>query len=224
MARWGLVIDLDRCTGCQACVIACKHENNVPFSTPTTAAADRLMTWIWFVAPELPERRRPLLPLMCQHCDEAPCTDVCPTRATYQTPEGIVAQIYERCIGCRYCMNACPYGVKAFNWTTPEWPDSMVPMANPHVSRRPNGVVEKCTFCHHRLIQASERARAEGRELAPGDYVPACVEICPTDAMAFGDLDDPSTHVAELALSPRAFRLLEELGTRPKVIYLRQRE
>src|SRR3990167_6449720 len=181
MARWGLVIDLDRCTGCQACVIACKHENNVPFSTPTTAAADRLMTWIWFVAPELPERRRPLLPLMCRHC-----------------------------------MNACPYGVKAFNWTTPEWPDSMVPMANPHVSRRPNGVVEKCTFCHHRLIQASERARAEGRELAPGDYVPACVEICPTDAMAFGDLDDPSTHVADLALSPRAFRLLEELGTRPK--------
>jgi len=224
MARWGLVIDLDRCTGCQACVIACKHENNVPFSTPTAAAANRLPTWIQLVAAELSGRRSTPLLLMCQHCDEAPCTDVCPTRATYQTPEGIVAQIYERCIGCRYCMNACPYGVKVFNWTAPEWPDSMIPMANPEVSRRAKGVVEKCTFCHHRLIQANERARAEDRNLAPGDYVPACVETCPAAAMAFGDLDDPQSHVTALAGSPRAFRLLEELGTRPKVIYLRQRE
>ena len=224
MARWGLVIDLDRCTGCQACVIACKHENNVPFSTPTSAAADRLTTWIQLVAAEVPERRSTPLLLMCQHCDAAPCADVCPTNATYRNPEGIVAQIYARCIGCRYCMNACPYGVKVFNWTAPEWPDSMVPMANPEVSRRPKGVVEKCTFCHHRLIQANERARAEGRKLAPGDYVPACVETCPANAMAFGDLDDPQSRVTALAASPRAFRLLEELGTRPKVIYLRQRE
>lgn len=224
MARWGLVIDLDRCTGCQACVIACKHENNVPFSTPEAVAADHHTTWIQLVGAQLSGRRSTPLPLMCQHCDGAPCTYACPTSATYMTPEGIVAQIYPGCIGCRYCMNACPYGVKVYNWTKPEWPDSMVAMVNPDVSRRPKGVVEKCTFCHHRLIDARERARAAGRELAPGDYVPACVQTCPAEAMVFGDLDNAASEVTALAGSPRAFRLMEELGTRPKVIYLRERE
>jgi molybdopterin-containing oxidoreductase family iron-sulfur binding subunit len=159
---------------------------------------------------------------MCQHCDRPPCTDVCPTSATYLNPEGIVAQIYPRCIGCRYCTNACPYAVKAFTWTTPRWPDAMEPMRNPDVSVRPKGVVEKCTFCHHRLIEARERARAEAREMYPEDYVPACVQTCPAEAMTFGDLDDPHGPVASLAESPRAFRWMEELGTRPKVVYLRE--
>ncbi len=225
MPRWGLVIDLDRCTGCQACVVACKHENNVPLSTPAAAAAGRLMTWIQLVSVEGPARGRPgAMPLMCQQCDRPPCVDVCPTGATYLNPEGIVGQIYARCIGCRYCTNACPYAVKVFNWSTPVWPDSMAPMANPDVSRRPKGIVEKCTFCHHRLIAARERARAAGRELADGDYVPACVQTCPADAMVFGDLDDPHSEAGVLAGSPRAFRWMEELGTRPKVIYLREGE
>lgn len=223
MPRWGLVIDLDRCTGCQACVAACKHENNLSFSTPQVADEGRLMTWVQLVPVEAVGGTT-TLPLMCQHCDRPPCTDVCPTSATYLNPEGFVAQIYPRCIGCRYCTNACPYSVKVFNWTTAEWPDSMVAMRNPDVSVRPKGVVEKCTFCHHRLMLARERARAAGRELAPDDYVPACVQTCPGEAMVFGDLDDPHSEAAALAASVRAFRWMEELGTRPKVIYLREGE
>ena len=225
MPRWGLVIDLDRCTGCEACVVACKHENNVPFSDPDTVGRGRLMTWIQLVPAEVPGRAGATpLPLMCQHCDRPPCVDVCPTGATYLNPEGLVAQVYPRCIGCRYCTNACPYAVKVFDWTTPEWPESMAPMMNPDVSLRPKGVVEKCTFCHHRLMQARERTKAEGRDLAPEDYVPACVQTCPAEAMTFGDLDDPHGPVAPLAESPRAFRWMEDLGTRPKVVYLREGE
>lgn len=223
MARWGLVIDLDRCTACQACVVACKHENNLAFSTPAVAQDGRLMTWIQIVPVET-RGGAAALPLMCQQCDRPPCADVCPTSATYRNPEGIVAQIYPRCIGCRYCTNACPYAVKVFNWTAPEWPDAMAAMRNPDVSVRPKGVVEKCTFCHHRLQAARERARAAGRDLAPDDYVPACVQTCPGEAMVFGDLDDPHSEVATLADSPRAFRWMEELGTKPKVIYLREGE
>jgi molybdopterin-containing oxidoreductase family iron-sulfur binding subunit len=222
MARWGLVIDLDRCTACQACVVACKHENNVAFSTPETTNEGRLMTWVQLVPVDASGATA--LPLMCQQCDRPPCTDVCPTSATYLNPEGIVAQIYPRCIGCRYCTNACPYAVKIFNWTTPEWPEAMAGMRNPDVSMRPKGVVEKCTFCHHRLMAARERARAADRELAPDDYVPACVQTCPSEAMVFGDLDNPQSDVAALAASSRAFRWMEELGTRPKVIYLREGE
>jgi molybdopterin-containing oxidoreductase family iron-sulfur binding subunit len=223
MARWGLVIDLDRCTGCQACVVACKHENNVPFSTPETVEAGRLMTWIQLVAVERGGRLG-VLPLMCQHCDRPPCTDVCPTSATYLNPEGLVAQIYARCIGCRYCTNACPYAVKVFNWVAPDWPAAMAMMMNPDVSVRPKGVVEKCTFCHHRLMQARERARAERRDVTAEDYVPACVQTCPAEAMVFGDLDDAHGELAALAGSSRAFRWMEDLGTRPKVIYLREGE
>lgn len=224
MARWGLVVDLDRCTACQACVVACKHENNVPFSTPDTSASGRLMTWIQLVGIETQHGAPAATPIMCQHCDRPPCTDVCPVSATYLDNEGIVAQIYARCIGCRYCTNACPYSVKVFNWHAPEWPGPLKSLRNPDVSVRPKGVVEKCTFCHHRLMRAREQARAEDREVSSEDYVPACVQTCPADAMVFGDLDDRNSEATMLAESPRAFRLLEELGTRPKVVYLREGE
>lgn len=225
MARWGMVIDLDRCTGCQACVIACKQENNVPYCEPSEAEKGRRISWISIrcvVDGSLPDVNLKFMPILCQHCDRPPCIDVCPTGATYKNQEGIVAQIYPRCIGCRYCANACPYSIKYFNWFAPRWPEEMTRMQNPDVSVRPRGVIEKCTFCHHRLMKGKERAKSEGRPFTEKDYKPACVQSCPTSAMAFGDLDDPNSDVSRLAKSERAFRFLEELGTQPKVIYLKE--
>jgi menaquinone reductase, iron-sulfur cluster-binding subunit len=220
MALWGMVIDLDRCTGCQACVMACKAENNVPAVGPKEAARGRTISWMQVLKEESDERTR-FLPRPCLQCDDPPCTKVCPVYATYRNPEGIVAQIYARCIGCRFCMAACPYNAKYFNWLRYQ---KEAPGQNPEVSVRPKGVVEKCTFCHHRLQKARERALAEGRTLASGDYVTACAETCPTRAITFGDLLDEGSEVARLARSPRAFRLGEELGTRPKVFYLAEME
>jgi molybdopterin-containing oxidoreductase family iron-sulfur binding subunit len=225
MARWAMVIDLDKCTGCQACVVACKVENNIPFIEPEEAALGRTISWMEIITTiegEYPNLRARYIPRPCMHCDNPPCTKVCPTGATYENPEGLVAQIYPRCIGCRYCTNNCPYTVKYFNWYKPEWPEGMNEYLNPDVSLRPKGVVEKCTFCHHRLQRAREEARAEQRALREGDYTPACVEICPSEAMYFGDLEDANSAVARLMRDTRAFRLMEELGTEPKVYYLRE--
>ena len=228
MAHWSMVIDINRCTACQACVVACQVENNVAPSTAEQARRGRAISWMRLV-PFGPEdhgvhRTRSLLPLPCMHCDNPPCVDVCPVGATTIDADGLNAQVYSRCIGCRYCTTACPYTVRRFNWARPDWPERMEQSLSPDVSVRPAGVVEKCTFCHHRLQRARDQASAEDRELVDGDYLPACVETCPAGAMAFGDLHDPHSEVAQLAQSPRAFRLLEELGTEPKVIYLAKEE
>lgn len=223
MSKWGMVIDLDRCTACQACAVACKAENNVPFVSPDQAAMGRSIHWIQivsFLEGEYPHIRARFLPRPCMHCSKPPCVKVCPVRATYQNPEGIVAQIYHRCIGCRYCTTACPYTVRFFNWYQPRWPKEMRQSLSRDVSVRTKGVVEKCTFCHHRLLRAKEKAMVEGRELTPEDYIPACVEACPSGAMYFGDMENPHSLVSKLSRDRRAFRLLEELGTEPKVVYL----
>lgn len=232
MARWGMVIDLDRCTGCQACTVACRVENNVPAAGDRNAWKGRAIFWNKVVAFRRNEgegqhghegglrRRVRFLPLPCMHCDRPACTLVCPVRATTQSSDGIVMQVPSRCIGCRLCQAACPYGRRYFNWQEVEFTGDLVQAVNPDVSVRTLGVIEKCTFCVHRLQKAREQARAEGRELREGDYVPACVQACPAKARTFGDLDDPQHAVARLARSPRAFRLLPELGTFPKVIYL----
>jgi len=219
-----MVIDLDRCTGCQACVMACKAENNVPTVGPEQAKRGRIISWMQ-VLTELdeqnPEDIMRFLPRPCLQCDDPPCTKVCPVYATYRNPEGIVGQIYGRCIGCRFCMAACPYNAKYFNWYKYQ---KKKPGQNPDVSLRPKGVVEKCTFCHHRLQKVRAQALAENREFDPREYVPACAESCPAQAIVFGDLSDPNSDVSRLAQSPRAFRLHEELGTKPKVIYLTEGE
>lgn len=226
MARWGMVIDLDRCTGCGGCMAACHQENNLAAVGRDETERSRAFHWLRLL-PEVsgtyPEVSVRYLPIPCQQCDDPPCVKVCPVKATYLSDEGIVAQIYGRCIGCRYCMAACPYNAKVFNWYRPDWPGDLVRKANPDVSIRPHGVVEKCTFCHHRILLARETARAEGRELVDGDVTPACAESCPTGAIVLGDLDDPSSRVSRLARSPRAFRLHDDLGTRPKVHYLAER-
>jgi len=223
MPRWGMVIDLDRCNGCQACEVACREENNVAVGGPEAARENRTISWMNVRAEvhgHWPELETRFVPTPCMQCDRPPCVRVCPTGATMIDEEGLVGQIYPRCIGCRYCANACPYTVKFFNWSAPRYPESTRPGLNPDVSIRPTGVIEKCTFCHHRLQSARDQARAEDRPLREDDYVPACAESCPTDAIVFGDLDDPRHRVTQLSRAPKAFRLLEELGTEPKVFYL----
>jgi len=223
MPRWGMVIDLDRCNGCQACEVACRSENNIPVGGPEAARDGRTNSWMEVhgqVEGEWPHVEGRFLPVTCMHCDHPPCVAVCPTGATMIDEEGIVGQIYPRCIGCRYCANACPYTVKTFNWFEPEYPESTRAGLNPSVSIRPAGVIEKCTFCHHRLQRAKDLAAAEGRYLREEDYVPACAESCPTGAIVFGDLDEPAHRVHELSRDPRASRLMEDLGTEPKVYYL----
>jgi len=222
-----MVIDLAKCTGCQACVVACQSENNIPCVPPEEAQRARILSWIG-VLPE-PEGEYPrltmrLIPLPCLHCDNPPCIRVCPVRATGLSPDGIVRQTFARCIGCRYCTTACPYTRRVFNWYKPQFAGDFAQALNPDVSVRPKGVVEKCTLCHHRLLKAREEARAAKRPVTEADYMPACVEICPAGAMYFGDLEDPNSGVSQLARSPRAFRLMEELGTKPKVIHLAEGE
>ena len=223
--RWGMVIDLDKCTGCSACVVACSVENNQMLGSPKEAADKRIIQWLKILPVDQdghPQARQRLIPMPCQQCENPPCVKVCPVYATFKNEEGIVGQVYSRCIGCRYCVNACPYTCKFFNWKTPLWPDEMRTGLNPDVSLRPKGVVEKCLFCHHRLQRAKEEARAERRPLRESDYQPACAESCPAKAIVFGDLNDLEGDAARLARSPRAFHLLEDLGTEPKVTYLNE--
>lgn len=227
MPHWGMVIDLDKCTGCQACTIACQAENNVPFAGPDETALDRSKHWHDVLAEVKEECTYPALharfiPRPCMHCDDPPCVKVCPVGATYVDEEGIVRMDYQRCIGCRYCTTACPYAIRYFNWYAPEYPAGYDAYLNPNVAVRAVGVAEKCTFCIHRLEQAKREAAAQGRELTDADMVllPACNEACPASARYFGDLDDPESTVSRLAHSPRAIRLLEDLGTEPKVYYL----
>jgi menaquinone reductase, iron-sulfur cluster-binding subunit len=224
-ARFGMVIDLDRCTGCGACMVACAVENNIP---PAAAAAnDRTgTTWIRVYKVDnglpFPENKSVFVPITCQQCDHhTPCESVCPQKAVeYDKSTGIVAQIPVRCLGCRYCMTACPYHARYFNWWDPVWPKGMEKTLNPDVSTRMRGVVEKCNFCHSRYQAARDRAAAEGRkELKPDEYQPACVESCPTRAITFGDLADKQSEVSAEASSSDTFRLLEHLGTEPKVSY-----
>jgi len=208
MPRWAMVIDLDKCTGCQSCSVACRMENNVPFAGKELADAGRAIFWnevFTHIEGEYPDVKATIIPRPCFHCESPPCIKVCPVGATYVDEEnGLVLQRYERCIGCRYCAVACPYGVRYFNWFEPEWPETTEHYQNPDVPLRPKGVVEKCQYCVHRLP------------------IPACVQACSSGARYFGDLDDPDSEVAQLARSPRAIRLLEDLGTEPKCIYLKE--
>lgn len=225
--RWALVVDLDRCNGCGACVAACYVENNCPVVGPDELARGRDMAWLriqrFFGGP--PDQPRAIfLPAMCQQCTDAPCEPVCPVYATHHTAEGLNAQIYNRCVGTRFCSNNCPYSARRFNWF--DWPRPAPSSLglNPAVSVRSRGVMEKCTFCVQRIRGAEEQAKVEKRPLREGEVVPACAQTCAAEALIFGDLDDPSSRVAELARSGRAYRLLEELNTEPGVVYLARRE
>ena len=243
--KFGMVINLDLCTGCGSCMVACMAENNVPFKEDET---DKLVSITWMRVYKLkngkswPNADICYLPRPCMHCGgkgdhgHSPCVSVCPATATdYSMATGIVSQIYSRCFGCRYCMAACPYHVRYFNWWDPVWPEGMERFLNPNVSVRMRGVVEKCSFCFHRYQLAMDKAFLEGRRVLEEDeYQTACTQACPAGAITFGDLNNPKHTVHQLVQpdpkhagrprNPKAFRLLERLETNPKVYYVSSRK
>ena len=237
-AQWGMVVDIDKCTGCQSCVVACQSENNVPINEEAHFNQRRAIEWIRverYWEGEFPDVKARFIPLFCQQCGDAPCEPVCPVYATYHNSEGLNVQVYNRCIGTRFCANNCPYQVRFFNFWEPAWPETLKNQLNPDVTVRSRGIMEKCTFCVQRIRRSSREADKEGEELQDGDRAlnPACVNACPTEALMFGNLNDPESKVAKKAAkelretSParkggRGYKLLDEYGTHPKVVYLKK--
>ncbi|MBP6672855.1 MAG: 4Fe-4S dicluster domain-containing protein [Bacteroidetes bacterium] len=228
--KYGMVIDLDKCNGCGACTIACAVENNIPPAVEKMNSRNGI-TWLRVSNVTkngtFEQNDSVFVPMFCQQCEkETPCLTVCPQNAVDIDPNtGIVGQIPQRCLGCRYCMTACPYHARYFNYWDPQWTEGMTAQLNPEVAPRMRGVVEKCNFCHGRLHAAKEKAASLGnRVIDPADYVPACVESCPSQAIIFGDLNDENSEVARVSKQANSFRFLSRLGTEPKVYYHSTRE
>jgi Fe-S-cluster-containing dehydrogenase component len=225
--RWGMAIDLSACVGCGACVVACQSENNIPVVGPEQMGKGRGMHWMRVDRYYEGDSASPSVvhePMLCQHCDNAPCETVCPVNATNHGEDGINQMAYTRCVGTRYCANNCPYKVRRFNFLdfTRDTPDSLQLAFNPEVTVRPRGVMEKCTFCVQRIRNAEQIAKREGRDLRDRDVVTACASACPASAIVFGNLNDADSEVSKLSRSNRGFRVLEELGTKPAITYLAQ--
>ncbi|MEX8498310.1 4Fe-4S dicluster domain-containing protein [Leptothrix ochracea] len=246
--KWGMVIDLDTCIGCSACTTACYAENNLPVVGKENFSRGQAMHWIrieryWGegkqMDKEFPEQGAQFLPMMCQQCEAAPCETVCPVGATHHTLDGLNSQVYNRCIGSRYCSANCPYKVRYFNWfdypKSGAWPQPMEQQLNPDVTVRSKGVMEKCTFCVQRLTEAKSQAKSEGRKVYDGEVMTACAQACPTSAIHFGNMADPESDVAKIWRKQqvniasdkqekeegvRGYRIFEELRTYPSVVYL----
>ncbi len=223
--KWGMVIDLAACIGCSACVVACQSENNIATVGPEQVERGREMHWLRIDTYYEGSEANPTVvhqPMLCQHCDAAPCENVCPVNATNHSPDGLNQMVYNRCVGTRYCANNCPYKVRRYNFFdyTSEKTESAKLAFNPEVTVRPRGVMEKCTFCVQRIEDGRMRAKVEKRSLRDGDIVTACASACPSGAIVFGDLKDPQSRVARLAGTKRGYKVLEEVGARPAVTYL----
>jgi len=231
--RWGLAVDLTRCTGCSACVTACYAENNIATVGEELLTRGREMSWLrieryWLTDDHGTPQGAVSSLMMCQQCGNAPCEPVCPVYAAYHTPDGLNGQVYNRCVGTRYCANNCPYKVRYFNWYNyaevggawDAFPDPLHLLLNPDVTVREKGVMEKCTFCVQRIRGAQNTARLEDRTVRDGEIVPACAQTCPSEAIVFGDLNDPQSRVSVMAGDPRGYHVLAGLNTKPAVTYL----
>ena len=230
--KWGMAIDVDKCIGCQACVVACQSENNVPINDEGLFNQRRAIQWIRierYWEGDFPDVKARFIPILCQHCGDAPCEPVCPVFATYHNEAGLNVQVYNRCIGSRLCVNNCPYHVRFFNFWEPEWPEDLKSQLNPDVTVRSRGIMEKCTFCIQRIRRSTREAEQEGRQLEDGarELNPACVNACPTETLVFGNVNDPDSKVSklrerEMTEEGRGYRMLENLGTEPNVTYLKK--
>ena len=243
--QWGMAIDLDICIGCNACSTACYAENNLAVVGKKRFEKGQAMHWLrieryWDDSQlETPERGASFLPMMCQQCDAATCEPVCPVAATYHTPDGLNAQVYNRCIGSRYCSNNCPYRNRYFNFYSyyeDSWPEPLNMQLNPDLTVRDKGVMEKCTFCVQRIRVAKDKAKMEDRPVADGEAMTACAQACPTNAIVFGDAMDENSQVSKLWKKhqvkrrltkqkkenpeKRGYRIFEELNVDPSVMYL----
>jgi molybdopterin-containing oxidoreductase family iron-sulfur binding subunit len=232
-AKWEMAIDLSRCTGCSACVVACYAENNLATVGEDQVVRSREMSWIrlerYFEGDtEGPDFQVAQIPMLCQHCANAPCEPVCPVYAAYHTPDGLNGQIYNRCVGTRYCANNCPYKVRYFNFwdygapADPKYafPGTLHLALNPDVTVRTKGVMEKCTFCVQRIRFAQNDARARGRALVDGEVNTACAQTCPSEAIVFGDATDPASRVSRMKRDERGYVVFGQLNTKPGITYL----
>jgi len=225
--QWGMSIDLTTCTGCSSCVVACQAENNVPVVGKTGVRKSREMHWLRidrYFTGRVADPGVAMQPMLCQHCERAPCEYVCPVNATVHSPDGLNEQVYNRCVGTRFCSNNCPYKVRRFNYLNYTrnlaQTETLQMVQNPDVTVRGRGVMEKCTFCVQRIREAEIAARIALRTLRGEDVQTACQQACPTRAIVFGSLTDASAEVTRLHHNSRAYALLNELGTLPRIRYL----